>query len=87
MSERRHTEPLPLGGRSGLPYSKGLMSRALMVTGVPADRAYELAVGEHAGRHVLAGFERNRLPVVLDPEVGEVVGDVDPSDERGVVLR
>lgn len=43
MSERRHTEPLPLGGRSGLPYSKGLMSRALMVTGVPADRAYELA--------------------------------------------
>ena len=43
MSERRRTEPLPLGGRSGLPYSKGLMSRALMVTGVPADRAYELA--------------------------------------------
>ena len=43
MSERRHTEPLPLGGRDGLPYSKGLMARALMVTGVPADRAYELA--------------------------------------------
>jgi 2-phosphoglycerate kinase len=43
MSERRHTEPLPLGGHSGLPYSKGLMARALMVTGVPADRAYELA--------------------------------------------
>ncbi len=43
MSERRHTEPLPLGGRGGLPYSKGLMARALMVTGVPADRAYDLA--------------------------------------------
>jgi 2-phosphoglycerate kinase len=43
VSERRHTEPLPLGGRDGVPYSKGLMARALMVTGVPADRAYELA--------------------------------------------
>ena len=43
MTERRHTEPLPLGGRGGLPYSKGLMARALMVTGVTADRAYELA--------------------------------------------
>jgi 2-phosphoglycerate kinase len=43
MSERRHTEPLPLGGRDGIPYSKGLMARALIVAGVPADRAYELA--------------------------------------------
>jgi 2-phosphoglycerate kinase len=43
MSERRHSEPLPLGGRDGLPYSKGLMARALMVTGVPAVRAYDLA--------------------------------------------
>lgn len=43
MTERRHHEPLPLGGRDGLPYSKGLMARALMATGVPADRAYELA--------------------------------------------
>jgi 2-phosphoglycerate kinase len=43
MSERRHRELLPLGGRNELPYSKGLMARALMVTGVPAERAYELA--------------------------------------------
>lgn len=43
MSERRHADPLPLGGRNGPPYSKGLMARALMVTGVPAERAYELA--------------------------------------------
>ncbi|MGH3002376.1 MAG: hypothetical protein ACRDM1_06920 [Gaiellaceae bacterium] len=42
MSERRHGEPLPLGG-DGLPYSKGLMARALIATGVPADRAYQLA--------------------------------------------
>jgi 2-phosphoglycerate kinase len=43
MSERRHKEPLPLGGHNELPYSKGLMARALMVTGVPAERAYDLA--------------------------------------------
>jgi 2-phosphoglycerate kinase len=42
MTEPRHAEPLPLGG-DGLPYSKGLMARALMAAGVPAVRAYELA--------------------------------------------
>jgi 2-phosphoglycerate kinase len=42
LSERRYGEPLPLGG-DGLPYSKGLMARALIATGVPADRAYQLA--------------------------------------------
>ena len=43
MSERRHSEPLPLGGDAGPPYSKGLMARALMATGVGAVSAYELA--------------------------------------------
>ena len=42
MRERRHGEPLPLGD-ADLPYSKGLMARALIATGVPADRAYQLA--------------------------------------------
>jgi 2-phosphoglycerate kinase len=41
-SEPRRREPLPLGG-GGLPYSKGLMARALIATGVPADQAYQLA--------------------------------------------
>ena len=41
MSERRRTDPFPLGGDE--PYSKGLMARALMRAGVPAVRAYELA--------------------------------------------
>jgi 2-phosphoglycerate kinase len=44
MTEPRHADPLPLGGRDGLPYSKGLMARALMAAGVAADRAYELAL-------------------------------------------
>jgi 2-phosphoglycerate kinase len=41
VSERRHTDPLPLGGDQ--PYSKGLMARALMRVGVSAVRAYEIA--------------------------------------------
>jgi 2-phosphoglycerate kinase len=44
MTEPRHADPLPLGGGDGLPYSKGLMARALMAVGVSADRAYELAM-------------------------------------------
>ena len=48
MSEPRHLEPLPLGGSSGVPYSKGLMARALMAAGVPALRAYDLALGVEA---------------------------------------
>ena len=56
MTEPRH-QPFPLGGEDGLPYSKGLMARALMGGGIAAERAYELASrveidlvsrGEHA---------------------------------------
>ncbi len=43
MTQPRHLEPLPLGG-DGLPYSKGLMARALIAVGVPADDAHELAL-------------------------------------------
>jgi 2-phosphoglycerate kinase len=43
MSEPRRVMPLPLGGEHGLPYSRGLMARALMAVGLPADRAYALA--------------------------------------------
>jgi 2-phosphoglycerate kinase len=42
VSQRRIGEPLPLGGPD-LPYSKGMMARALIAAGVAADRAYELA--------------------------------------------
>jgi 2-phosphoglycerate kinase len=43
VTEPRH-RPFPLGGEDGLPYSKGLMARALMGGGVAAHRAYELAL-------------------------------------------
>jgi 2-phosphoglycerate kinase len=42
MSQRRHGEPLPLGN-ADFPYSKGMMARALIAVGVPADAAYQLA--------------------------------------------
>ena len=42
MTQRRRADPLPLGGDDG-PYSKGLMARALVATGVPGVRAYDLA--------------------------------------------
>ncbi len=42
MTQSRHAEPLPLGD-NGLPYSKGLMARALITTGLSTERAYELA--------------------------------------------
>jgi 2-phosphoglycerate kinase len=40
--QRRVGDPLPLGDEE-LPYSKGLMARALIAAGVSADRAYDLA--------------------------------------------
>jgi 2-phosphoglycerate kinase len=48
VSERRHREPLPLGGEDGLPFSKGLLARALIAAGVPSEKAYELALTAEA---------------------------------------
>jgi 2-phosphoglycerate kinase len=44
VTEQRRQDPLPLGLEGDLPYSKGLLARALMATGVTAVRAYELAL-------------------------------------------
>jgi 2-phosphoglycerate kinase len=43
VSSRRFGDPLPLGEPGGLPYSKGLMARALVAAGVPIEPAYLLA--------------------------------------------
>src|SRR5947207_3479748 len=48
MTDRRYRQPLPLGGEDGLPFSKGLMARALLAAGLSADRAYELALAVEA---------------------------------------
>ncbi len=44
MSEQRRIDHLSLGGESGLPYSKGLLARALVATGMSASLAWELAL-------------------------------------------
>ncbi|MGE5690833.1 MAG: hypothetical protein ACM33B_09795 [Pseudomonadota bacterium] len=43
MTQPRRRDPLPLGGDQGLPYSKGVMARALIATGLAPLPAYELA--------------------------------------------
>jgi len=76
VSEPRHLEPLPLGGTGGLPYSKGLMARALMAAGVPAVPAYELALrvqGDLAERGADA-VDLDRLEELAQQVLGENAG-------------
>ena len=74
-----YDEPLPLGEPDGLPYSKGMMARALIAAGVAIDLAYELAtrleldLAERGGRAVeLARFE-DTAAAVLGEAAGAVV--------------
>ena len=73
MTEPRHADPLPLGGGDGLPYSKGLMARALMAAGVPAVRAYELAlrVGVDLAERGDDAVELDRLEELAVDVLGE----------------
>jgi 2-phosphoglycerate kinase len=43
VRQPRRGDPIPLGGEHGLPFSKGMMARALMAVGVTPQRAYLLA--------------------------------------------
>jgi 2-phosphoglycerate kinase len=69
----RRRDPLPLGDRDGLPYSKGLMTRALVAIGVPIELAYllakqlELDLGERRTRSV--SFDH------LDERAAEFLGE------------
>ena len=79
MSHPRHAEPLPLGNEHQ-PYSKGLMSRALVAVGVPIGRAYELArriEQDLAERHEesveLDRFEQLAVEVLGDTEGSRAV--------------
>jgi 2-phosphoglycerate kinase len=76
MSEIRRIMPLPLGGEHGLPYSRGLMARALMAVGVPADRAYALArrVGDDLASRNSEVVELDRLESLAVESLGEVEG-------------
>jgi 2-phosphoglycerate kinase len=76
VSQRRHGEPLPLGN-ADLPYSKGVMARALIAAGVPADRAYSLArrveidLAERGERTV----DLERLRTIATETLGEEEGE------------
>jgi 2-phosphoglycerate kinase len=76
MSEIRRVMPLPLGGEHGLPYSRGLMARALMAVGVAPDRAYALArrVGDDLAARNTDVVELDRLEAHAVECLGEVEG-------------
>ena len=75
-SQPRHGEPLPLGD-ADFPYSKGLMARALIAAGVPADHAYQLArrieldLAERGERSI----DVERLLVVAQEVLGDAEGE------------
>jgi 2-phosphoglycerate kinase len=80
VSERRHTIPLPLG--EDVPFSKGLMARALVVTGLDPERSYLIA--RLADRDLA---ERGVTSLDLD-RLGELAADVIGDDEAAkTVLR
>jgi 2-phosphoglycerate kinase len=85
--ERRRQEPLPLGEPDGLPYSKGLMARALLLAGVPAEPAYLLAtrleldlVARESRAVELARFEELASDVLGEAEGAAVVSRLRRQD-------
>jgi 2-phosphoglycerate kinase len=83
MSERRRTDPLPLGGDE--PYSKGLMARAFMRVGVSAVRAHEIA--RRVEKDLL---DRNEETVAIErvQELAvEVLGDEEGEKAVGRLRR
>lgn len=75
MTDRRYGTPLPLGGEDGLPFSKGLMARALMGAGISTDRAYELALAVEAD---LAESKREAISIErLDQLAQQTLGQAD----------
>ena len=79
MRERRHTLPLPLGDE--VPFSKGLMARALVVTGLDPERAYLLA--RRADRDLV---ERGAVSLDLD-RLGELAAELIGDEEAATTVR
>jgi 2-phosphoglycerate kinase len=76
MPERRYTDPLPLGSDEQ-PYSKGLMARALIRAGVPAERAVELArrIEQDLSQRAKHIVDLERLRDLAVDVLGEADGD------------
>ncbi|MGH3064670.1 MAG: hypothetical protein ACRDOF_00010 [Gaiellaceae bacterium] len=79
MTERRHAIQLPLGDE--VPFSKGLMARALVVTGLDPERAYLVA------RRVDSDLaDRGALSLDLD-RLGELATEVLGEEEASTTVR
>jgi 2-phosphoglycerate kinase len=79
VKERRHLNPLPLGDQ--IPFSKGLMTRALTVTGLDPERAWQIAL--RADRDL-----QDRGAHSLDLErLGELAADVIGAEEAARTVR
>src|SRR6476659_2836627 len=79
MRERRHSLPLPLGDE--VPFSKGLMARALVVTGLDPERAYLIA--RSADRDLT---ERGAVSLDLD-RLGELAAELIGEEEAARTVR
>jgi 2-phosphoglycerate kinase len=79
MRERRHTVPLPLG--DDVPFSKGLMARALVVTGLDPERAY--LVARYADRDLA---ERGALSLDFD-RLSELATELIGEEEAARTVR
>ena len=77
MTAPRRNDPIPFGGEDGLPYSKGLMARALIAAGVSAVRAYELALRAEADLRARGTetVDLERLHELAVEVLGEAEGD------------
>jgi 2-phosphoglycerate kinase len=79
VTERRHTLPLPLGDE--VPFSKGLMARALVVTGVDPERAYLIA--RYADKDLA---ERGAMSLDFD-RLGELAAELIGEEEAARTVR
>jgi 2-phosphoglycerate kinase len=79
MSERRYSIPLPFG--DDVPFSKGLLARALVVTGLDPERAYLIA--RRADRDLV---DRGALSLDLE-RLSELAADVIGDEEAARTLR
>jgi 2-phosphoglycerate kinase len=79
VSDRRQVIPLPLG--DDVPFSKGLLARALIVTGLDPERAHTIA--RYADKDLA---DRNATSLDLD-RLGEITADVIGDDEAYRTIR
>ena len=85
MSEPRHADLLAFWGESDLPYSKGLLARALVATGLSAVRAYELAL--RVEQDLAARGERAVDLGRLEELAQEVLGDSEGAQAVRLLRR